>query len=98
MSTGAKSGVGGLRFFLRFVPELWDAESVERVYALTLDAVQEIFKPDRAFVALSESKNLAPDAQEIQRGSSERVPVGCGSNSSRNEYVGSRGGHRKSGR
>src|SRR5438552_3266001 len=68
MSTGAKSGVGGLRFFLRFVPELWDAESVERVYALTLDAVQEIFKPDRAFVALSESKNLAPDAQEIQRG------------------------------
>src|SRR5437667_8846830 len=68
MSKEAKSGRGGLRFFLRFVPELWDAESVERVYALTLDAVQEIFKPDRAFVALSESKNLAPDAQEIQRG------------------------------
>src|SRR5947199_6693681 len=68
MSTGAKSGVGRLRFFLRFVPDLWDAESVERVYALTLDAVHEIFKPDRAFVALSESKNLAPDAQEIQRG------------------------------
>src|SRR3989442_1324927 len=68
MSKEAKSERGGLRFFLRFVPELWDAESVERVYALTLDAVQEIFKPDRAFVALSESKNLAPDAQEIQRG------------------------------
>jgi len=67
MSKEAKSGRGGLRFFLRFVPELWDAESVERVYALTLDAVQEIFKPDRAFVALSESKNLAPDAQAIQR-------------------------------
>ena len=68
MSKEAKSGRGGLRFFLRFVPELWDAESVERVYALTLDAVQEIFKPDRAFVALSESKNLVPDAQAIQRG------------------------------
>src|SRR5947199_4517267 len=67
MSKEAKSGRGGLRFFLRFVPELWDAESVERVYALTLDAVQEIFKPDRAFVALSESKNLAADAQAIQR-------------------------------
>src|SRR6266566_817300 len=68
MSKGAKSERGGLRFFQRFVPELWDAESVERVYALTLDAVQEIFKPDRAFVALSESKNLVPDAQAIQRG------------------------------
>jgi len=68
MSKEAKSGRAGLRFFLQFVPELWDAESVERVYALTLDAVQEIFNPDRAFVALSESKNLAPDAQAIQRG------------------------------
>src|SRR5256712_11644843 len=68
MSKGAKSERGGLRFFQRFVPELWDAESVERVYALALDAVQEIFKPDRAFVALSESKNLVPDAQAIQRG------------------------------
>jgi len=49
MSKEAKSGRAGLRFFLQFVPELWDAESVERVYALTLDAVQEIFNPDRAF-------------------------------------------------
>src|SRR5207249_4585991 len=68
MSKEAKSGRGGLRFFLRFVPELWDAKMVERVYAIAIDAVQEIFKPDRAFVALSESKNLVPDAQEIQRG------------------------------
>src|SRR6266566_7373170 len=68
MSKAAKRELSDLRFLLRFTPELWDAESVERVYALTLDAVQEIFKPDRAFVALSESKNLVPDAQAIQRG------------------------------
>ena len=66
MSKGAKRELGGLRFLLRFIPELWDAESLEGVYALTLDAAQEIFKPDRAFVALTESKNPAPDAQAVQ--------------------------------
>ena len=68
MSEGAKWELGGLRFLLRFIPELWDAESLEGVYALTLDAAQEIFKPDRVFVALSESKNPAPDAQAVQPG------------------------------
>ena len=68
MSKGAKRELGGLRFLLRFIPELWDAERLEGVYALTLDAAQEIFKPDRAFVALTESKNPAPDAQAVQPG------------------------------
>src|SRR5437016_2832074 len=68
MSKAAKRELSDLRFLLRFTPELWDAESVERVYALTLDAVQEILKPDRAFVALTESKNLTPNGQEVQPG------------------------------
>jgi len=68
MSNGAKQEVSGSRFLLRFIPELWNAESVERVYGLMLDAAQEILKPDRAFVALTEFKNPAPNAQEVQPG------------------------------
>src|SRR5262249_59487200 len=68
MSNGAKQEVSGSRFLLRFIPELWNAESVERVYGLMLDAAQEILKHDRAFVALTECKNPAPNAQEVQPG------------------------------
>jgi signal transduction histidine kinase len=68
MVNGAKRQVSHLRLILQSIPKLARADSIERVYGITLDEVQAIFKPNRLFVALSESKNLVTNAQAAQRG------------------------------
>src|SRR5207302_8865539 len=68
MANSANRQISYLRLILESIPKLSNAESVERVYGITLAEVQEIFKPNRAFVALSESKNLVPNAPIARRG------------------------------
>jgi signal transduction histidine kinase len=57
MKREAKRDVAPLRLLLQFNRETSASESVEHVYAAALTLVQEIFTPDRSFVALSESSN-----------------------------------------
>ena len=68
MANSANRQISYLRLILESIPKLSNAESVERVYGIALDEVQEIFRPNRAFVALSESKNLVPNAHIARRG------------------------------
>ncbi len=68
MVNGTKRQVSHLRLILESTPKLSNADSIERVYGIALDEVQAIFKPNRLFVALSESKNLVPNAHVAQRG------------------------------
>jgi signal transduction histidine kinase len=55
MSREAKRDSIDLRLLLRFIQEASRTHIVEQVYAHALTAVQELFTPNRAFVALSES-------------------------------------------
>src|SRR2546427_7875601 len=68
MVNGAKRQVSHLRLILECIPKLSSADRIERVYGIALDEVQAIFKPNRLFVALSESKNLVPNIRAAQRG------------------------------
>ena len=68
MSKGPKRELVDLRLILRLIRELSDAESIEQVYGMALHAVQEIFTPDRAFVALSEAGGSTSDPQSIHPG------------------------------
>src|SRR5436853_4455776 len=68
MSKGPKREATDLRLILRFIQELSNVESVERVYGAALNAVQEIFKPNRAFIALSDAGGSADDAHSTHPG------------------------------
>jgi signal transduction histidine kinase len=55
MSREAKRDGIDVRLLLRFIRDASAADIVEQIYAHALTAVQELFTPNRAFVALSES-------------------------------------------
>src|SRR2546425_740052 len=80
MSKGPKREATDLRLILAFIRELSNSESVEQVYGTALNAVQEIFKPDRAFVALSDPADSAADPNSLHPGwvSDLTVPIYAG--------------------
>jgi signal transduction histidine kinase len=55
MSREAKRNATDLRFLQQFIHEAAATEVVEQIYAAALTLVHEMFRPDRGFVALSES-------------------------------------------
>jgi signal transduction histidine kinase len=69
-----------LRLILEFVREISNTEIVEQVYAAALNAIQELFRPDRGFVALSASDSIAPDTPPIHPGwlADVAVPIYAG--------------------
>src|SRR5437870_2054167 len=69
MVDGTERQVSPSRLTLESINKLSNADTIERVYGIALDDVQAIFKPHRLFVALSESKNLVPNARAALRGS-----------------------------
>src|SRR2546426_9551217 len=79
---GTKRQISPLRLIVESIDKLSKAESIERVYGIALDQVQAIFKPNRAFVALSESKNLVPNGHIAERGWGQDliVPIHAGGN------------------
>jgi len=60
MSKSAEALICGIRSLQRFVDALSAVESPEQVYAFGLTAIQEIFKPNGAFVLLPDSGAEAP--------------------------------------
>src|SRR5689334_15853960 len=80
MSKGPKREAADLRVILAFVRELSKTTSVDQVYGAALNMVQEIFKPDRAFVALSDRAGSAANPQPIHAGwvSDLAVPIWAG--------------------
>src|SRR5436853_7586986 len=80
MSKGAKRETADLRLFLIFTRELSIADSIDQVYGAALRSVQELFKPDRAFVALSDRGDSAAEPQPIHPGwvSDLAVPIHAG--------------------
>ena len=82
MSDGTKRPISPLRLIVESIDKLSKAESIERVYGIALDQVQAIFKPNQAFVALSESKNLVPNGHIAERGWGQDliVPIHAGGN------------------
>src|SRR2546430_16409512 len=55
MSRGAKPDNAEVRLLLRFIQNTSGTDVIEQIYANALTLVQELFRPDREFVALSES-------------------------------------------
>src|SRR6266705_756713 len=80
MSREAKRDPRDLHVLLRLIYEGSAAETVEQVYAEALTAVQEIFAPDRAFIALSPSGSGGPEKRLLQPGllSDLSVPIYSG--------------------
>src|SRR2546422_4780034 len=56
MSLEAKRDSADIRLLLQFIQDTSGTDVVEQVYANALKTVQQLFVPDRTFVALSESK------------------------------------------
>src|SRR3954464_7779525 len=63
MSRGAKREASHLRILLRFTQQIAILDVREEIYAAALSAVQEIFNPDRGFIALSESPAVAREVK-----------------------------------
>jgi signal transduction histidine kinase len=59
MAREAKRDNADLCLLLRFINEASRTDVVEQVYAEALNVIQELFTPDREFIALSESKTTA---------------------------------------
>jgi two-component sensor histidine kinase len=71
----AKRDARDLHLLLQFIYESSVTETVEQVYAEALTAVQEIFAPDRAFVALSASGSPGSEKRLLHPGLSSDVTV-----------------------
>ncbi len=80
MFQGAQREAGNLRALLQFIRELMSADSPEDVYAAALDIVQEMFAPDRGFIALSEFVSTASNVDAPRPGflSDVIVPIHAG--------------------
>jgi signal transduction histidine kinase len=82
MSNGTTRLSYELRLILQFVGDISNTEIVEEVYGAALTSVQEMFAPDRGFVALSASGSIASDAPLLHPGwlSEVVVPIYAGEN------------------
>jgi signal transduction histidine kinase len=74
MSKGPKREATDLRLLLGFMRDVATAQSVDQVYGTALNTVQEVFRPARAFVGLSEPGSAA-DVQRIHPGWVSEVAV-----------------------
>jgi GAF domain-containing protein len=68
MSRETKRDGADLRLLLRFIHETVTAAAVEQVYANALNLVQDLFSPNRAFVALSEANLKNAQKSELHPG------------------------------
>ena len=77
MSREAKRDSLDLRLLLQFVREIAATGVVEQVYAAVLTIVQEMFTPDRSFIALTESGSTPSDSQPLHAGwlSALSIPI-----------------------
>ena len=73
MSKSAEALIYGIRSLQRFVDALSAVESPEQVYAFGLTAIQEIFKPNGAFVLLPDSGAEAPRPTAAHKAGSDRL-------------------------
>jgi len=82
MSQTVESRAGELVALRRFVEALTHARLIEEVFTSGLHALHEIFSPDRAFVAMQETRTVRQDRQTIshETGSSSTltIPVHAG--------------------
>jgi signal transduction histidine kinase len=80
MSREAKSDSTDLRVLLQLIHEIASADVIEQIYAAALTLINETFRPDRGFVALSESFGTAQAASPLFAGrfSSLSLPVFAG--------------------
>jgi signal transduction histidine kinase len=82
MSRTVEPRSGDLIALRRFVDALTHARLVEEVFTSGLHAMQEIFNPNRAFVAMRESRALRQDRQRISQetgdSSTLTIPVHAG--------------------
>jgi signal transduction histidine kinase len=81
MSQTVESPTGELVALRRFVEALTHARLVEEVFTAGLDALHEIFSPDRAFVVIQETRTGRQDkqiSQEAGSSSTLTIPVLAG--------------------
>jgi signal transduction histidine kinase len=79
MPQEAKRDTHDPRLLLQFIREIAAMDVVEQVYASALTIVQEMFTPDRGFIALTEPGNT-PDSPQLHAGwlSGLSVPIYAG--------------------